>query len=103
MNRPWTLISHPGSARRLFGERGFKVCPVCDTLTTEDAEECHVCCWFGSFVMEPALVDLKLAELLRRCPELAGMMDVRLSSIERLRVAVGKLWLRLRLRLDISV
>jgi len=52
------------SVRQRFVVGGLKVCPVCDTLNTEEASECFVCCWYGEFDFDPILVDLSDCEFI---------------------------------------
>lgn len=101
MNRRLSSLHPKEPQLKLFSVRGLQVCPVCGTLTTDEAVECHVCCWYGKFNTDRGLIELKVAELVKRCPELEGMVETRRGPIERLKMVVWKCWVRLRLRLDI--
>ena len=101
MIRLWPTIPHGETPRKLFGSKDFKVCPLCGTLTTEDAPECLVCSWHGTFEQERALIDLKAAELICRCPELESMIESRSSVLEKSKTWIERLWIRFRLRLDV--
>lgn len=101
MNRRQTSL-HPREPQlKLFSVKGLQVCPVCGTLTTDEALECHVCSWYGKFCTDRGLIELKVAELVKKCPELEGMVEVRRGLMDRIKAAVWKGWVRLRLRLDI--
>lgn len=91
------------SVRRKFSLGGLKVCPVCGTLNTGEAYECFVCWWHGGFEEDPSYVEFKLAELAVRCPELTGLLDEAPRPVHPFRLAVRRLWTRVRSRLDVSI
>lgn len=53
----------------------FKVCPLCGALNVRENDECFVCTWKGAFDHHPVTVHLRLAEIIRHCPELYGLWD----------------------------
>lgn len=94
--------------RRAVPTRGYKVqglkaCPLCGTLTTEDAPECFVCRWAGEFEHDRRVIDVKVKDLVHKCPELSGLLERAPSWTERGLLAVRRVWSRLRARLDIHV
>ncbi len=49
---------------------GLKVCPVCNSLTRIEAEQCSLCNWSGKFDTDVTHVADHLGDLLAKCPEL---------------------------------
>lgn len=79
----------------------FKVCSLCGALNIRENDECFVCRWHGDFDGNQALVELKLIELLRTCPEI----DVLPSTPQKLGFW-ARLWQRFRhrrVRIDLRV
>lgn len=48
----------------------LKVCPVCNSLTRTEADQCTLCNWAGKFEEDVNTVAIQLADLLAKCPEL---------------------------------
>jgi len=48
----------------------LKVCPVCDSLTRCEADQCTLCNWAGKFEDDVNVVSDRLSALLGKCPEL---------------------------------
>lgn len=92
--------SGSGQPHRLAADN-LKRCPLCGALNSELNSECFVCCWHGTFERDPDVVQAGLTELLDRCPELKGTLDLP-TNLRRVRW-----WERLsrifRRRLDIRI
>ena len=82
---------------------GLKVCPVCDSLTRIEAENCGLCGWKGQFNTDTNLVKNSLTTLLERCPELLQTLAQTTppSFLTRLREVLTK-EITFRKRLDLS-
>ena len=93
--------SNPENLRRRYGDGDLKVCPLCGTLNVDEARECFVCWWSGGFDTNPVHVEIKLFELVERCPELVGLLGEAPRPASRVRLALRRLWRRLRSRLDV--
>lgn len=103
MLRKWVPLPASQTVRGRYSVGVLKVCPLCGTLNVVESEECFVCSWTGTFDTSPALIDLKVTELVGRCPELAGLLEHTPSSWERARIVWAKWARRLRRRFDIRV
>ena len=97
-----SLPFQPYQVQTCFETASFKVCPLCGNLCLDGAHDCFVCGWAGTFERDKKLVDLKLRELVRRCPELEGLV-VPQTWAHRARSAVFRAIRSLRKRLDVSV
>ncbi|MBS1722053.1 MAG: hypothetical protein JSS66_03480 [Armatimonadetes bacterium] len=102
MIRGWGSPSNHDALRRKFNAGVLKVCPLCGTLNVDEAEECFVCWWHGEFDSNPVHVEIKVAELVARCPELHGMLTGPVSIGDRLRFFWRRAVLRFRSRLDVT-
>lgn len=74
MPRNFVIPTTPSHIRRRLAVGEFKVCQLCGTLNVRQNCECFVCRWHGEFDTNSALVEIKLYELLDRCPELTDVM-----------------------------
>ncbi len=102
MIQRWDAARDSESLRRRFAAGTLKVCPLCGTLNVEEASECFVCWWAGEFERSSAVVDLKICELVERCPELVGLMKPAQRS-GRVIQFFRRLVCRLRNKLDVFV
>lgn len=103
MNRRWGTSSDKGALRRRYSSGVLKVCPVCGTLNVEDVQECFVCWWHGEFDADPLHVQVRLAELVSRCPELIGLLEQPPRPLGRIVLWLRRLWMRAKARIDVSV
>jgi hypothetical protein len=87
--------------RRRFSSGGLKVCPICGTLSTQEVYECFVCWWHGDFEDDPSYVEYKIAELVQRSPELAGLLEEPQPPVNRFRLAVRRVLSNWRSRIDV--
>ncbi|MBS1714413.1 MAG: hypothetical protein JST30_08765 [Armatimonadetes bacterium] len=92
----------PRQIQATFESASFKVCPLCGNLCVDGAHDCFVCGWAGTFEHDKSLVDLKLRDLVRRCPELEGLLGPP-SFARRAKSAVFRALRAFRRRLDVSV
>ncbi len=58
-----------------FIDVSLKVCPICNTITVSSCRECFVCWWHGEFIYDNDLVEMRLRDLVSKCPELIGLLD----------------------------
>lgn len=81
----------------------LKVCPVCNSLTRTEAEQCGICNWSGKFETDPVEIADHLANLLAKCPELLHTLVPAAppSFISRMKEFLNQ-EIRLRKRLDLS-
>ena len=101
MIQRWDRPSDKNELKKRFGSGLLKVCPVCGTLNIEDVQECFVCWWHGDFDTDPLNVQLRLTELVSRCPELIGLLEEPPKPTSRFVLTLRRLWSRFRSKLDI--
>lgn len=102
MIRRWGTPSDKGAVRRHYSTGVLKVCPVCGTLNVEDVQECFVCWWHGDFDSDPVHVQVRLRELVSRCPELIGLLEQPPKPVGRLVLAFRRVLNRIRAKIDVS-
>lgn len=103
MSRRWDTWTEKSALRRKYTTGVLKVCPVCGTLNVQDVQECFVCWWHGEFDSDPMHVQVRLADLVARCPELVGLLEEPPKRFGKVAYVFKRMWYRLRSRLDISV
>lgn len=81
----------------------LKVCPVCNSLTRIEADQCSLCNWAGKFETEVDEVAERLGDLLAKCPELLDTLapSAQPTLLNRLKDFLMQ-EIRLRKRLDLS-
>lgn len=79
----------------------LKVCPVCNSLTRMEAEQCSMCNWSGKFETDVEVVAEQLGDLLGKCPELLHTLvpSATPSLLSRIKEFLTQ-EIRLRKRLD---
>lgn len=91
-------------AQRIRIAMHFKRCPLCESLTIVDSEECHTCSWRGAFDHDPSNVEARFNLLISGCPTLSPSYFGRRREGMSFRVWFRKLWRGLSRRsLDLSV
>lgn len=69
---PKTQLIHTTMAhlRDWSSIKKLKACPLCGSLNVVENEECFACRWQGEFESDTRLIQLRIAELAIRSPEL---------------------------------
>ena len=98
-----TTPTTPLILRENMAAEHFMVCPLCNGLNLKENEECFVCGWHGDFDFNSALVEMRLFEMIRACPELLETIQKIPVKSSPIRQMFQRFWLRCFGRLDFHV